>query len=59
MNDIKDVLMRRIAQRALRRTGVLAGQLARADSQAREGILAELQFERWVAECCGLCLEDR
>lgn len=53
MDDIERIA--RIERRAWRRTGELAGELARADSHDREGILAELGFERWVAECCGLC----
>ena len=57
MDAFKDVQMRRIERRAWQRTGDLAGALVRADSQAREGILAQMQFERWIAECCGLCLQ--
>ena len=53
MNDLERI--GRIERRAWRRTGELAGELVRADSHDREEILAELDFERWIAECCGLC----
>ncbi len=55
MTDIEDTNIRRIERRAWRRTGELAGQLARAESHDKEEILVELDLERWVAECCGLC----
>jgi len=59
MSDLEDMLIRRIEHRAWRRTGELAAQLARAESRDREGILVDLDLERWIAECCGLCRGGR
>ena len=56
MPDMKDLLIRKIENRAYRRIGQLAGELVRARSQEKEVVLAELQYERWVAESCRECL---
>lgn len=50
--DAKDVILRGIKERALRRVGRLAGELARAASEDRELLLAGMEFERWLAENC-------
>ena len=41
-----------IGARARRRLGELAGQFARATGVDRERLLAEIEFERWLAEGC-------
>ena len=41
-----------IGARARRRLGELANQFARAEGADRERILAEMEFERWLAEGC-------
>ena len=41
-----------IGARARRRLGELAGQFARAAGPDKERLLAELEFERWLAEEC-------
>lgn len=48
-----------IARKAEQDALVLAGEFARAAAQDREAILAGLEFERWLAESCWECLEDR
>ena len=57
MKSTKDVILRQIAARAQREVKQLAGEFARAPSAEKEGILAELQFNRWLAECCQICLD--
>jgi hypothetical protein len=52
MQTVKERVVRVIEARARRRTGQLAGQLVRAAPVDREGILAELELERWLAEAC-------
>jgi hypothetical protein len=41
-----------IGARARRRLGELAGQFARAEGIERERLLAEIEFERWLADGC-------
>ena len=50
MNDPTRLLM--MEARALTRLGVLAGQLVEVESECKEAILAEMQFQRWLAESC-------
>ena len=50
MNDQARVLM--IEAKALTRLGALAGQLVEAESERKEAILAEMRFQRWLAESC-------
>jgi hypothetical protein len=48
--DPKDLLLLRIRQRALAEAKYLAGEFARAASEEKEGILAALEIEKWLAE---------
>jgi vacuolar-type H+-ATPase subunit E/Vma4 len=48
----KDLLLRRIRQRAIEEAKYLAGEFARAASEEKEEILAHLEFERWMADSC-------
>ena len=48
-----------IRRRSEREAARLAGEFARAASEDREAILAELEFEQWLADGCGACLEGR
>lgn len=50
MRRIKDRLAEIIGQEACRRTGELAGELVRAESDDKEAILAEMELQRWLAE---------
>ena len=56
MRSIKEQLLRGIEAKAARRTGRLASELVRARSRDKELILAELEFQRWLADTCGDCL---
>jgi hypothetical protein len=50
--NIKERMVRLIEADARDRVAELSGEFARAASQEKEGILAELEFERWLADCC-------
>jgi len=51
-DDIRDAVLALIALRAEREVRILAGEFARAASEDREGLLAALEFQRWLAESC-------
>ena len=50
MRRIKDRLVEIIGQEACRRTGELAGKLIRTKPAEKEEVLAEMDFQRWLAE---------
>ena len=50
--NVKDVILKRIQRQAEAQARILAGEFARAASQDKEAILAELEFEKWLAEAC-------
>ncbi len=53
----KDILLEAIQHKSEREAGRLASEFARAASEEKEAILAELELERWVAESCEVCLD--
>jgi hypothetical protein len=55
MRDIKHMLLDVIEARATRRAGRLASELVYAESEDRESIHAELEFQKWLAESCRDC----
>ena len=59
MNRIKDQLVAAIGAKARRRTGTLTGRLIRARAEDKELVLDEMVFNRWLAEACDECLENR
>ena len=52
MREDKNALLQAIEAWAARRLGRLAGELVRAESEDKEPILADLEFQRWLAESC-------
>ena len=50
MKNIKDAMLRDIEAQTYRRTGELAGALVRAKQEEKELVLAELDFQRWLAD---------
>ncbi|GMU24937.1 MAG: hypothetical protein AMXMBFR13_50080 [Phycisphaerae bacterium] len=56
--NVKDVILKRIHRQAKAEAEFLAGEFARAASEEKEAILAELEFERWLAEASLLALPD-
>ena len=59
MTDLENMLLQAIEARAWRRTGRLAADLVPANSRDRELTLAELEFQRFLAESCPYCLDFR
>ena len=57
MSEWKDQLIRVIKYKAEQDAAELAGEFARAASEEREEILAAMEFEKWLAETCAVCLE--
>ena len=56
--NIEDVMLVRIQRQAEARARILAGEFARAASQDKEAILAELEYEKWLAEACADALPE-
>ena len=52
----KDVLLEALQHKSEREAARLSGQFARAASEEKEAILAELELEQWVAQSCEVCL---
>jgi len=52
----KDILVGRIAHQAEEEVRHLAGEFVRAASEEEERILAEMEYEQWLAETCWECL---
>ena len=52
MDNTKDFLLEVVRRRSEEEAACLAGEFARAASEDREAILAAMEFERWLAECC-------
>jgi vacuolar-type H+-ATPase subunit H len=48
----KQEILRRIETDARREAEHLAGEFARAAEAEREAILAEMEYHRWLMECC-------
>ena len=57
MNRITDQMIKLIKYKAEQDAAELAGEFARAPTEAKEDILAALEFEKWLAESCEFCLE--
>ncbi len=56
MTSIKDRMLRLIYDDAARQSAHAATQLISAPPEAKELILAELDFEQWLAELVSECL---
>lgn len=50
--NVKDLILRKMRERALEEAEFLSGEFARAASEEKEAILAGLEFEKWFAEAC-------
>ena len=57
MNELKDQIIALIQYKAEQDAAELAGDFARAASEEKEELLAALEFEKWLAETCAVCLE--
>ena len=52
MERTSDIMLEVIRKRAEQEAVSLAGEFAHAASKDREAILAAMQYEKWLAECC-------
>jgi len=52
----KDQILRVIQNNAAQKAAAFAGQFVRSKPQDKEAILAGLDFERWLEQCCRECL---
>ena len=57
MSKLKDQIVRLIEQDARARVAALASSYPHARPEEREEIMAGIEFERWLAETCHICLE--
>ncbi len=56
MQETKDRIIRQIRQKSRKKLGELSIKFARAKSQDKEEILAEMEFERELTGMCDICL---
>jgi hypothetical protein len=54
-ND-KDKRLSTVGHKAWGQVARLAGELVRAKPDEKESVLAAMEFERWLAETCDMCL---
>ena len=59
MGDWMGYLILRMEARATQRIGELAAELVETPSEGKEAVLAELQYQRWLAESCQVCRRAR
>ena len=52
-------IVRAIGAKAHREAAYLAGEFARAASEEKERILAALEYQRWLAECCEIAYDNQ
>ena len=58
MDKLKDGILRLIQQNSIKRAGRLSKEYLRARPEEKEAIIAGIEFEKWMAEVCDICLED-
>ena len=59
MATTKEQIIRAIQGNAGNEAAAFAGQYARSTPEEKEALLASLDFERWLEQCCQECLNDR
>ena len=57
MDKLKDKIIRLIQQNSIKRAGKLSGEYIQAKPEEKETIIAGIEFEKWMAEACQMCLE--
>ncbi len=57
MGHAEDEQLMAVRERAYRRRGSLAADLVDAAQDDKEAILAEMDFDAWLANACDECLE--
>ena len=58
MSELKDQIVALIQYKAEQDVAKLAGEFARASSEEKEELLAALEYNKWLAETCAVCLEE-
>ena len=58
MSEKMDQIIALIQYKAEQDVAELAGDFARVESEDREEIFYELEFNKWLAETCAICLEE-
>ncbi|MFC1766373.1 hypothetical protein ACFL6U_30385 [Planctomycetota bacterium] len=58
MGEVKDQIIALIQYKAEQDLADLSIEFARAPSEEKEEILAAMEFERFISECCALSLEE-
>lgn len=58
MIELKDQMVRAVANSAATKASTLSGEFVHAPPEEKEAILAGIDFERWLAETCQECLEE-
>jgi len=59
MIGLKEALLDEVRYRAEAEARRLSCEFVRAASEDKEAILAALEFEKWLAEGCAACQENR
>jgi len=59
MDTLKDLVVRDIRAQSEAELGRLSRQFARAASEEKEAILAEMEFEKFMIETADVCLDKR
>ena len=57
-SKLKDEMIRLIEADARAKVAAFSIAFARAPSEEKETFLAAMEFERWKADTCYLCLQD-
>ena len=58
MDKFKKDILRLIRQNSITRAGKLSREYLQAKPEEKEAIVAGIEFEKWMAEVCDLCLEE-
>ena len=58
MSKKMDQIIALIQYKAEQEVADLSCEFARAASESREEIFYELEFNKWLAETCAICLEE-
>jgi len=58
MSEMMDQIIALIQYKAEQDVADLSCEFAHAESEDREEIFYELEFNKWLAETCAICLEE-
>ena len=55
-NILKDQLLQIIGHNSQRKAAKLVDEFIQAEDEEKEGLLASIEIEKWLSECCQSCL---